>query len=160
MATVLIIEDNPGDVRLTREAFKDARLYINLRVASDGVEAMALLNHEGEFATAARPDRNSESRSRQRPCRSAAPGSREDLEPGQALALEVLQREPSTEQPPVKGIQPGSSNRTWRLVNHLELRRQHGRHHAQRRRHAAFHDELTAIEQGHLPSRTKPCPES
>lgn len=53
---VLLVEDNPGDVRLTREAFKDARLFINLRVASDGVEAMAVLNREGDYATAARPD--------------------------------------------------------------------------------------------------------
>ncbi len=53
---VLLVEDNPGDVRLTREAFKDARLHINLRVASDGVEAMAFL-HQGEgFADAVRPD--------------------------------------------------------------------------------------------------------
>ena len=53
---VLLVEDNPGDVRLTREAFKDARLHINLRVASDGMEAMAVLNREGAHATAARPD--------------------------------------------------------------------------------------------------------
>jgi two-component system, chemotaxis family, response regulator Rcp1 len=53
---VLLVEDNPGDVRLTREAFIDARLHINLRVAVDGVEAMAFLNREGEFTAAPRPD--------------------------------------------------------------------------------------------------------
>jgi two-component system, chemotaxis family, response regulator Rcp1 len=53
---VLLVEDNPGDIRLTREAFKDARLHINLRVASDGVEAMAYLNREGDHIAAPRPD--------------------------------------------------------------------------------------------------------
>jgi chemotaxis family two-component system response regulator Rcp1 len=53
---VLLVEDNPGDVRLTREAFKDARLHINLHVASDGMEAMAFLNREGEYAATPRPD--------------------------------------------------------------------------------------------------------
>jgi chemotaxis family two-component system response regulator Rcp1 len=53
---VLLVEDSPGDVRLTREAFKDAKMYLNLHVASDGAEAMAFLNHEGEHANAPRPD--------------------------------------------------------------------------------------------------------
>jgi CheY-like chemotaxis protein len=53
---VLLVEDNPGDVRLTREAFRDARLHINLSVASDGVEAMAFLHREGAYAQAPRPD--------------------------------------------------------------------------------------------------------
>ena len=53
---VLLVEDSPGDVRLTREAFKDAKVHINLHVASDGVEAMAFLNREGKHATAPRPD--------------------------------------------------------------------------------------------------------
>ena len=53
---VLLVEDSPGDVRLTREAFKDAKVLINLNVASDGVEAMAFLNHEGNNANAPRPD--------------------------------------------------------------------------------------------------------
>ena len=53
---VLLVEDSPGDVRLTREAFKDAKVHINLNVASDGVEAMAFLNREGKHATAPRPD--------------------------------------------------------------------------------------------------------
>jgi chemotaxis family two-component system response regulator Rcp1 len=53
---VLLVEDSPGDVRLTREAFKDAKVHINLHVASDGAEAMAFLNHEGKHADSRRPD--------------------------------------------------------------------------------------------------------
>ena len=53
---VLLVEDSLGDVRLTREAFKDARVHINLHVATDGVEAMAFLRREGEHANAPRPD--------------------------------------------------------------------------------------------------------
>jgi CheY-like chemotaxis protein len=53
---VLLVEDSPGDVRLTREAFRDANPTITMHVASDGVEAMAFLRHEGAFATAPRPD--------------------------------------------------------------------------------------------------------
>jgi chemotaxis family two-component system response regulator Rcp1 len=53
---ILLVEDSPGDVRLTREAFKDAKLHINLHVAWDGAEAMDLVNREGEHANAPRPD--------------------------------------------------------------------------------------------------------
>jgi len=53
---VLLVEDSPGDVRLTREAFKDAKVHINLHVASDGAEAMAFLEREGEHSAAPRPD--------------------------------------------------------------------------------------------------------
>ena len=53
---VLLVEDSPGDVRLTREAFKDAKVHINLHVASDGAEAMEFLNREGKHARAPRPD--------------------------------------------------------------------------------------------------------
>jgi two-component system, chemotaxis family, response regulator Rcp1 len=53
---VLLVEDSPGDVRLTREAFKDAKVHINLNVASDGVEAMAFLRRAGSHANAPRPD--------------------------------------------------------------------------------------------------------
>jgi chemotaxis family two-component system response regulator Rcp1 len=53
---VLLVEDSPGDVRLTREAFKDAKVHINLHVAPDGVEAMAYLGCEGKHANAPRPD--------------------------------------------------------------------------------------------------------
>jgi CheY-like chemotaxis protein len=53
---VLLVEDSPGDVRLTREAFKDAKVHINLHVASDGAEAMDFLNLEGKHSNAPRPD--------------------------------------------------------------------------------------------------------
>jgi chemotaxis family two-component system response regulator Rcp1 len=53
---VLLVEDSPGDVRLTREAFRDANMSIHLHVASDGAEAMAFLRHEGIHAAAPRPD--------------------------------------------------------------------------------------------------------
>jgi CheY-like chemotaxis protein len=53
---VLLVEDSPGDVRLTQEAFRDANRLIRLHVAADGVEAMAFLRHQGEHAQAPRPD--------------------------------------------------------------------------------------------------------
>ena len=53
---VLLVEDSPGDVRLTQEAFRDANTSIHLHVASDGVEAMAFLRHEGTHVHAPRPD--------------------------------------------------------------------------------------------------------
>jgi CheY-like chemotaxis protein len=53
---VLLVEDSPGDVRLTQEAFRDANGAVRLHVASDGVEAMAFLRREGEHADAPRPD--------------------------------------------------------------------------------------------------------
>src|SRR5271154_6323957 len=53
---VLLVEDSPGDVRLTREAFRDANSTIHLHVAADGVEAMAFLRREGNHANAPRPD--------------------------------------------------------------------------------------------------------
>ncbi len=53
---VLLVEDNPGDVRLTREALKEGRLINNLNVVPDGVEAMAFLNKSGTYAGAPRPD--------------------------------------------------------------------------------------------------------
>ena len=53
---VLLVEDSPGDVRLTQEAFRDANPSVALHVASDGVEAMAFLRREGGHARAPRPD--------------------------------------------------------------------------------------------------------
>src|SRR5579863_2103494 len=53
---VLLVEDSPGDVRLTREAFREANEQIQLHVAADGVEAMAFLRREGAHAQAPRPD--------------------------------------------------------------------------------------------------------
>jgi CheY-like chemotaxis protein len=53
---ILLVEDNPGDVRLTREALKDAKVRNTLHVAMDGVEALAFLRKEGKHAAAPRPD--------------------------------------------------------------------------------------------------------
>jgi chemotaxis family two-component system response regulator Rcp1 len=53
---VLLVEDNPGDVRLTREALKDAKMHLNLHVASDGVEAMQFMRREGKYGDSPRPD--------------------------------------------------------------------------------------------------------
>jgi two-component system, chemotaxis family, response regulator Rcp1 len=53
---ILLVEDNPGDVRLTIEGLKEGKVRNNLQVASDGVDAMALLRREGRHASAARPD--------------------------------------------------------------------------------------------------------
>lgn len=53
---VLLVEDSPGDVRLTREAFRNANGAIKLHVASDGVEALAFLGQMGEYADSPRPD--------------------------------------------------------------------------------------------------------
>jgi CheY-like chemotaxis protein len=53
---ILLIEDNPGDVRLTLEALKDSKVYNHLSVVQDGVEAMAFLRCEGAYGAAPRPD--------------------------------------------------------------------------------------------------------
>jgi len=53
---ILLVEDNPGDVRLTREAFRDAKVRNNMVVAGNGLEAMAYLKQENEHAKAVRPD--------------------------------------------------------------------------------------------------------
>jgi CheY-like chemotaxis protein len=53
---VLLVEDSPGDVRLTQEALHDANRAVHLHVAFDGVEAMAFLGREGSHARAPRPD--------------------------------------------------------------------------------------------------------
>jgi two-component system, chemotaxis family, response regulator Rcp1 len=53
---VLLVEDSPGDVRLTQEAFRDANKAIQLHVVVDGVEAMAFLRHQGVHVHAPRPD--------------------------------------------------------------------------------------------------------
>jgi chemotaxis family two-component system response regulator Rcp1 len=53
---VLLVEDSPGDVRLTQEAFRDTNLAIHLHVASDGMEAMAFLRRQGVHSDAPRPD--------------------------------------------------------------------------------------------------------
>jgi CheY-like chemotaxis protein len=53
---ILLVEDSPGDVRLTREALRDGKVENRLTVARDGVEAMAYLRRECEFRDSPRPD--------------------------------------------------------------------------------------------------------
>ena len=53
---ILLVEDNPGDVRLTQEALKEAKVGNQLHVVEDGVEAMAFLRHEGKYADSPHPD--------------------------------------------------------------------------------------------------------
>ena len=53
---VLLVEDNPGDVRLTREALREGKVQNNLNVMPDGVEALAYLRRQGPYADAPRPD--------------------------------------------------------------------------------------------------------
>jgi chemotaxis family two-component system response regulator Rcp1 len=53
---ILLVEDNPADARLTREAFKDGKVFHNLNVVTDGIEALAYLRKEGKYADAPRPD--------------------------------------------------------------------------------------------------------
>jgi CheY-like chemotaxis protein len=53
---ILLVEDNPGDVRLTIEALKEGRVGNHLNVADDGVEALAFLRRQERYADAPRPD--------------------------------------------------------------------------------------------------------
>ena len=53
---ILLVEDHPGDVELTREALKEGKISNNLNVVEDGVQAMAYLRREGRYADATRPD--------------------------------------------------------------------------------------------------------
>ena len=53
---VLLVEDNPGDVRLTQEAFKEAKISIKLDVTMDGAEAIKFLRKEDDYADAVTPD--------------------------------------------------------------------------------------------------------
>ena len=53
---VLLVEDDPGDVVMTREAFQDYKVRNQLHVVNDGTEAMAFLRQEGEYAGRPRPD--------------------------------------------------------------------------------------------------------
>src|SRR5271154_3207185 len=56
LTDVLLVEDSPGDVRLTQEAFRDANTLVNLHVATDGADAMAFLRRAGTHIDAPRPD--------------------------------------------------------------------------------------------------------
>ena len=53
---ILLVEDNPGDARLTLEAFKEGKVINNLSVVSNGVDALAYLRRDGPYANAAVPD--------------------------------------------------------------------------------------------------------
>jgi len=53
---ILLVEDNPGDIRLTQETLKDSKLLNRMSVVVDGVEAMAFLRREGPYSAATRPD--------------------------------------------------------------------------------------------------------
>jgi two-component system, chemotaxis family, response regulator Rcp1 len=53
---ILLVEDSPGDVRLTKEALRDAKVRNNLHVASDGMEATDFLKQQGKHANAPHPD--------------------------------------------------------------------------------------------------------
>jgi CheY-like chemotaxis protein len=56
LAEILLVEDNPGDVTLTRMAMSECKIANQLHVAHDGVEALEFLRREGKFAGAVRPD--------------------------------------------------------------------------------------------------------
>lgn len=56
VVNVLLVEDSPGDVRLTREAFRDVNPQIELHVATDGVDALDFLSREAPYGAAPRPD--------------------------------------------------------------------------------------------------------
>ena len=56
MVEILLVEDNPGDVRLTQECFKESKISNNLSVVMDGQEAIDFLQKKGKFADAPRPD--------------------------------------------------------------------------------------------------------
>ena len=53
---ILLVEDNPGDVRLTKEALKEGKVYSNLHTVKDGVEAMEFLRRKGKYKEVPRPD--------------------------------------------------------------------------------------------------------
>jgi two-component system, chemotaxis family, response regulator Rcp1 len=53
---ILLVEDNPGDERLTREALKEGKVYSNLHWVKDGVEAMEFLRRQGKYSGVPRPD--------------------------------------------------------------------------------------------------------
>jgi CheY-like chemotaxis protein len=56
MVEILLVEDNPADVRLVREALKESKILNNLSVVEDGVEAMDFLRKKGKYASAPRPN--------------------------------------------------------------------------------------------------------
>ena len=73
---VLLLEDNPGDARLTTEALKEAKVRNKLHHLADGVEALAFLRRQGKYASAERPDLIVASSSANGHCSRAARGPR------------------------------------------------------------------------------------
>ena len=53
---ILLVEDNPGDVRLTQEALKEGKINNKMSIVSDGIEALEFLRKTGKYCTAIRPD--------------------------------------------------------------------------------------------------------
>ena len=53
---ILLVEDNPGDVRLIKEVFKDAKIYNSMQVAFDGEAALQILRNEGKYENSSCPD--------------------------------------------------------------------------------------------------------
>lgn len=53
---ILLVEDNPGDIRLTQEVFREGKVHSNLSVVTDGVEALAFLHQKGKYVNAPRPN--------------------------------------------------------------------------------------------------------
>lgn len=56
IANILLVEDNPGDVRLTQEAFKESKREVNLMVLMDGVDVLSFLRKENKYADNPTPD--------------------------------------------------------------------------------------------------------
>ena len=56
IVNVLLVEDNPGDARLTREALNEGKIHVNLTHVTDGAKAMSALRREGEYVDVPRPD--------------------------------------------------------------------------------------------------------
>jgi two-component system response regulator len=55
-ANILLVEDDPADVELTREGMKDAKMFIHLHTVDDGIEALKFLRHEPPYGDRVRPD--------------------------------------------------------------------------------------------------------
>lgn len=53
---ILLVEDNPGDIRLTQEVFREGKVHSDLSVVTDGVEALAFLQQKGKYVNAPRPN--------------------------------------------------------------------------------------------------------
>lgn len=53
---ILLADDNPGDIRLTQKAFKESQILVDIHIAKDGIEALAFLNKQGNYATSPTAD--------------------------------------------------------------------------------------------------------